>query len=199
MCGLAGLIHLDGAPAGPEDERVVESMCDLMAYRGPDDRGVRSIGRRLPRVAAARDHRPLACRPHADERSDRALVDCVQRRSLQLCGRSRGAGTHRRPVPFAQRHRSPAASLDHLGLDLPGQVRRHVRVRALRPAGKGTRSRARPLRRQAALLDGGGRPDPVRLRDQGAHGASAAAIQSTIEVSAGGGSTGMSTPCRSRP
>ena len=44
MCGLAGLIHLDGTPAGPDDERVVESMCDLMAYRGPDDRGVRSVG-----------------------------------------------------------------------------------------------------------------------------------------------------------
>lgn len=44
MCGLAGLIHLDGADAGAEDERVVRSMCDLMAYRGPDDRGVRSIG-----------------------------------------------------------------------------------------------------------------------------------------------------------
>ena len=44
MCGLAGLIHLGGTPAGPDDERVVESMCDLMAYRGPDDRGVRSVG-----------------------------------------------------------------------------------------------------------------------------------------------------------
>lgn len=44
MCGLAGLIRVDGAPAGPEDERVVRAMCDLFAYRGPDDWGVQAIG-----------------------------------------------------------------------------------------------------------------------------------------------------------
>lgn len=44
MCGLAGLMHLDGARAGAEDEAVVRSMCDLMAYRGPDDWGVQAIG-----------------------------------------------------------------------------------------------------------------------------------------------------------
>jgi asparagine synthase (glutamine-hydrolysing) len=45
MCGLAGLIHLDDTRAGPEDEAAVQSMCDLMAYRGPDDSGVQAIGR----------------------------------------------------------------------------------------------------------------------------------------------------------
>ncbi len=44
MCGLAGLIRLDGVPAGPEDERLVRSMCDLFAYRGPDDSGAQAIG-----------------------------------------------------------------------------------------------------------------------------------------------------------
>ncbi|MEX2150317.1 MAG: asparagine synthase (glutamine-hydrolyzing) [Steroidobacteraceae bacterium] len=44
MCGLAGLIHLDDAPAGREDESVVRSMCDLLAYRGPDHAGIMSVG-----------------------------------------------------------------------------------------------------------------------------------------------------------
>ncbi len=44
MCGLAGLIHLDDSRAGPEDEASVRAMCDLLAYRGPDDSGVKAIG-----------------------------------------------------------------------------------------------------------------------------------------------------------
>src|SRR5688572_2050308 len=44
MCGLAGLIHLDDAPAGPDDESAVRSMCDLLAYRGPDHSGIMSVG-----------------------------------------------------------------------------------------------------------------------------------------------------------
>ncbi len=44
MCGLAGLIHIDDAPAGPEDESAVRSMCDLLAYRGPDHAGVMTVG-----------------------------------------------------------------------------------------------------------------------------------------------------------
>ncbi|HUG04209.1 MAG TPA: asparagine synthase (glutamine-hydrolyzing) [Steroidobacteraceae bacterium] len=44
MCGLAGLIHIDDAPAGPDDESAVQSMCDLLAYRGPDHSGIMSAG-----------------------------------------------------------------------------------------------------------------------------------------------------------
>jgi len=44
MCGLAGLIHIDDAPAGPDDESAVRSMCDLLAYRGPDHSGIMSVG-----------------------------------------------------------------------------------------------------------------------------------------------------------
>ncbi len=69
MCGLAGLIHLDGSPAGPEDERVVESMCELLAYRGPDDRGVRSIGSAClgSRRLAIIDLSPAGHMPMSDE------------------------------------------------------------------------------------------------------------------------------------
>jgi asparagine synthase (glutamine-hydrolysing) len=44
MCGIAGLVRLDGSPAGPIDEAVVRDMCELTAYRGPDDQGVAGIG-----------------------------------------------------------------------------------------------------------------------------------------------------------
>lgn len=67
MCGLAGLIRVDGAPAGPEDERVVRAMCDRMAYRGPDDSGVQAIGnaclgsRRLAIIdLSAAGHMPMS-------------------------------------------------------------------------------------------------------------------------------------------
>jgi asparagine synthase (glutamine-hydrolysing) len=36
MCGITGFVNLDGAPA---DLALLERMCDLMAYRGPDDAG----------------------------------------------------------------------------------------------------------------------------------------------------------------
>ena len=36
MCGIAGFVNLDGAPA---DARVLEAMTDMVRHRGPDDRG----------------------------------------------------------------------------------------------------------------------------------------------------------------
>ena len=36
MCGIAGFINLDGAPA---DARVLDAMTDMVRHRGPDDRG----------------------------------------------------------------------------------------------------------------------------------------------------------------
>src|SRR5689334_11566643 len=37
MCGIAGFINTDGAPA---DLHVLGSMTDMVRHRGPDDRGV---------------------------------------------------------------------------------------------------------------------------------------------------------------
>jgi asparagine synthase (glutamine-hydrolysing) len=37
MCGIAGILNLNGAPVS---EGVLERMCDVMAHRGPDDKGV---------------------------------------------------------------------------------------------------------------------------------------------------------------
>ncbi len=36
MCGIAGFINLDGAPA---DAGVLGAMTDMIRHRGPDDRG----------------------------------------------------------------------------------------------------------------------------------------------------------------
>lgn len=69
MCGLAGLIHLDGALADADDERAVRSMCDLLAYRGPDDAGVHAIGSAClgSRRLAIIDLSPAGHMPMSDE------------------------------------------------------------------------------------------------------------------------------------
>ena len=43
MCGIAGFVNLDGAPA---DARVLAAMTDMIRHRGPDDRGTRCVSLR---------------------------------------------------------------------------------------------------------------------------------------------------------
>ena len=43
MCGIAGFVNLDGAPA---DAGVLEAMTDAIRHRGPDDRGTLRLSRR---------------------------------------------------------------------------------------------------------------------------------------------------------
>jgi asparagine synthase (glutamine-hydrolysing) len=43
MCGLAGFVNLDGAPA---DAGVLGAMTDMVRHRGPDDRGTRCVSLR---------------------------------------------------------------------------------------------------------------------------------------------------------
>ena len=50
MCGIAGLINLDGAPV---DVRVLKRMTDLQRHRGPDDQGLAVFS------LASGDYRPL--------------------------------------------------------------------------------------------------------------------------------------------
>jgi len=45
MCGLAGLIRVSDAARDIDAEAVVRRMCDVQAYRGPDDSGVVDLGR----------------------------------------------------------------------------------------------------------------------------------------------------------
>ncbi len=76
MCGIAGFVNLDGAPA---DAGVLEAMTDLIRHRGPDDRGTICLPMRggLPDTAlgfhrlkildlSARGHQPMTS---ADDRT----------------------------------------------------------------------------------------------------------------------------------
>ena len=45
MCGLAGLIRISDSGAVLDAAAIVRRMCDLQAYRGPDDSGVVDLGR----------------------------------------------------------------------------------------------------------------------------------------------------------
>src|SRR3954465_2659587 len=43
MCGIAGFVNLDGAPA---DSSVLAAMTDMIRHRGPDDRGTLRVSLR---------------------------------------------------------------------------------------------------------------------------------------------------------
>lgn len=45
MCGVAGLIRVTDGGLAIDAEALVKKMCDLQAYRGPDDSGVVELGR----------------------------------------------------------------------------------------------------------------------------------------------------------
>lgn len=66
MCGVCGLIQLDGAPRLVTDRAALERMTDVMRHRGPDDSGFHlepgvALGvRRLSIVDVAGGHQPLA-------------------------------------------------------------------------------------------------------------------------------------------
>ncbi|MBY0493483.1 MAG: asparagine synthase (glutamine-hydrolyzing) [Cyanobacteria bacterium] len=64
MCGIAGIVHLTGAPV---DRSVLQSMTDAIAHRGPDDTGCHVAGpvgignRRLSIIdLSAHGHQPMA-------------------------------------------------------------------------------------------------------------------------------------------
>src|SRR5438477_7238061 len=63
MCGIAGILSLDGRPVAAED---VRSMCDAIVHRGPDDEGffIRpDVGlgmRRLSIIDLHTGHQPMS-------------------------------------------------------------------------------------------------------------------------------------------
>jgi asparagine synthase (glutamine-hydrolysing) len=63
MCGIFGLVQLDGAPA---DAGVVSAMSRIMTHRGPDDHGYHADGaaligmNRLSIIDLSGGHQPLA-------------------------------------------------------------------------------------------------------------------------------------------
>ena len=63
MCGIAGILRFDGGPAQPEQ---LAHMGQLLAHRGPDDRGILTDGgvglahQRLSIIDLATGHQPMA-------------------------------------------------------------------------------------------------------------------------------------------
>ena len=63
MCGIHGLVHLDGSPVEP---RLLSAMGDVTTHRGPDDEGMHIDGaagiamRRLSIIDLAGGHQPLS-------------------------------------------------------------------------------------------------------------------------------------------
>jgi asparagine synthase (glutamine-hydrolysing) len=65
MCGICGVIQIGGTPRPVLERHVIDHMTDVMAHRGPDDRGVllepgAALGaRRLSIVDVADGHQPV--------------------------------------------------------------------------------------------------------------------------------------------
>ena len=63
MCGIAGIVRWDGQPASSAS---VQSMCDVIRHRGPDDEGLYAVGpaaigmRRLSIIDLDTGHQPIS-------------------------------------------------------------------------------------------------------------------------------------------
>jgi asparagine synthase (glutamine-hydrolysing) len=68
MCGLAGLVMTGPQRAGAEQEALVRRMCDIQAYRGPDDSGTIVLDRAVlgSRRLAILDLSPAGHMPMSD-------------------------------------------------------------------------------------------------------------------------------------
>ena len=113
-------------------------------------------------------------RPHGHD--GRPSLDHLQRRDLQLPRAPRRAARARSRLRHRLRHGGAAGRLRGMGRGRAAPAQRHVRLRALRRAGSLRALRAGPLRGQALPLLGGRGAVRVRLRDQGAGGASARSL-----------------------
>ena len=133
-------------------------------------RGLRRSGARPP---APVDHRSLPARPPADDLGGQPLRHHLQRRGLQFPRAARRARIARPSLSRRLRHRGDARGLRRLGRREGGDaLRRHVRDRPVGPADAHALPHPRPHRREAALLVPASRRAAVRLRAQGADGAS---------------------------
>ena len=146
---------------------IVRRMTDALEHRGPDGEGylrARIGGLRAP---APVDHRPQRGRRPADDHRRRHPHADLQRRDVQLPGVESGARGARASLPLAHRLRGRPRGVRGMGAGRGRAPERDVRVRGARSRSPPGRARARPLRRQAALLRVPRRIAAVRLRDQG--------------------------------
>ena len=120
-------------------------------------------GRRRPRGAAARDHRPRG-RRSADLERGRDLHGHPERRDLQLRGAEPRARARGARVSHPLGHRDDRPRVRGMGCRLRRAAARDVRDRDLGCPEAAARPRTRPVRDQAALLPRPGRRAVLRLR-----------------------------------
>ena len=127
MCGIAGTF-------GFGDDALVRAMTDTIAHRGPDGEGFYMRRRRPPRQPAARDPgRAAAARSRWPTRTAPSSSSTTARSTTTpSCATwCWPAGTAAHPL----RHRDPRPPLRGRGHRVRRPAQRHLRVRAVRPAG----------------------------------------------------------------
>ncbi len=175
MCGITGLFHLHGSARERDPAAAALTMADTLAHRGPDGRDAwgdaeAGIGLGHRRLAII-DLTPTGAQPMHS--ADGRYVISYNGEVYNFRELRRELETRGLRIPRHLRYRGHAGRVQRMGL-MPGRaaLRRHVRLRGVRPAEPHAASGARPARREAALLDGERRLPAVRLRIARADGAS---------------------------
>ena len=125
MCGIAGYLRLDGAPASRE---ILEKMEQSLAHRGPDGAGLYMRRPARLRAPAALDHRS-GDRRSADGAARPGPRDHLQRRDLQLPRAARRADLWRgADLSNRERHRGAAGRPRGVGREAVYEIARDVRL-----------------------------------------------------------------------
>ena len=164
MCGIAGIVAVDeldqDAPA-----RAMR-MRDVITHRGPDEAGLHCDAhaalahRRLSIVDLSTGQQPLS-------NEDGSVWVVFNGEIYNHADVRNELEAHGHTLPHQVRHRNHRPRLRAVGRRLRAPLPRHVRVRHLGRAEAPPAARARPARRQAALLDPHRRRAALRLGDQG--------------------------------
>ena len=167
MCGIAGVLHLDGEPAQPV---LVQRMTDVLAHRGPDGEGVFTDGpvglghRRLAVIdLTPAGHQPMATPDGRYVLSYNGEVYNFHelRLALEAAGRRFWSRTDSEVVLHA---------LAEWGLGALARFNGMFALALWDRDARDTDVGSRPLRHQTPVLHVCGRYGPVRVRGEGHNG-----------------------------